>query len=58
MLEARRRRKEEEKEEGGGVGVDDKRWLGVTSGGNILKFPILVTSSGNIIDTSVRVLTV
>ena len=43
----RRRRKEEEKEEGGGVGVDDKRWLGVTSGGNILKFQILVTSSGN-----------
>ena len=29
------------------MGVDDKRWLGVTSGGNILKFPILVTSSGN-----------
>ena len=41
---------------GGGVwrrrrrrsGLDEKRWLGVTSGGNILKFPILVTSGGNI----------
>ena len=47
MLKGRRRRREEEKEgggggkrrrrrrreeEGGGVGVDDKRWLGVTSG--------------------------
>ena len=33
MLKGRRRRKEEEEEErGGGVGVDDKRWLRVTSG--------------------------
>ena len=31
-------------------GVDEKRWLGVTSGGNILKFPILVTSGGNIMN--------
>ena len=43
----------EKQEEGGGggwrrSGVDEKRWLGVTSGGNILKFPILVTSGGNI----------
>ena len=35
--------------------VDDKRWLGVTSGGNILKFPILVTSSGNNINQLVYV---
>ena len=31
-------------------GVDEKRWLGVTSDGNILKFPILVTSGGNIMN--------
>ena len=37
------------------MGVDDKRWLGVTSGGNILKFPILVTSSGNIMNHLVYV---
>ena len=37
------------------MGVDDKRWLGVTSGGNILKFPILVTSSGNIMNQLVCV---
>ena len=49
------RRKEEAEEEGGGVGLDDKRWLGVTSGGNILKFPILVTSSGNIMNQLVYV---
>ena len=47
--------KREEEEEGGGVGVDDKRWLGVTSGGNILKFPILMTSSGNIMNQLVYV---
>ena len=46
---------EEEEEGGGGVGVDDKRWLGVTSGGNIWKFPILVTSSGNIMNQLVYV---
>ena len=46
---------EEERGGGGGVGVDDKRWLGVTSGGNILKFPILVTSSGNNINQLVYV---
>ena len=37
------------------MGVDDKRWLGVACGGNILKFPILVTSSGNNINQLVYV---
>ena len=48
-----RRCVEKEEEEGGGrrrSGVDEKRWLGVTSGGNILKFPIIVTSGGNIMN--------
>ena len=48
-------KEEEEEERGGGVGVDDKRWLRVTSGGNILKFPILVTSIGNNINQLVYV---
>ena len=48
---------EEEEERGGGrrSGVDDKRWLGVTSGENILKFSILMTSSGNIMNQLVYV---
>ena len=37
------------------MGVYNKRWLGVTSGGKILKFSILVTSSCNIMNQLVYV---